>query len=71
MSQLDPDRLRDLWQQIDRQEMSAEAFQAEQEREFTPIQTNFVVENRFSDLNFTLKRVMIRVARNLSRARYS
>ncbi len=32
MNQLVPDRLRELWQQVDRQELTAEAFQAEQER---------------------------------------
>ena len=32
MNQLVPDRLRELWQQVDRRELSAEAFQAEQER---------------------------------------
>jgi SAM-dependent methyltransferase len=32
MKQLVPDRLRELWQQVDRREMTAEAFQAEQER---------------------------------------
>jgi 2-polyprenyl-3-methyl-5-hydroxy-6-metoxy-1,4-benzoquinol methylase len=32
MNQLVPDRLRELWQQVDRQELTAEEFQAEQER---------------------------------------
>jgi len=32
MNQLVPDRLRELWQQVDRQELTAEVFQAEQQR---------------------------------------